>query len=51
MDDKQTNKQTNKEQIKPNQTKTTDTENRVVVMGGGEGKWVKGVNCMVTDGN
>ena len=35
--------------------KLTDTENRLVVTrveeGWGWAKWVKGVNCMVTDGN
>ena len=45
-----------------NQTKQVDTENRVVVTraegpgaggvgGRGDVKWIKGVNCMVTDGN
>ena len=41
------------EQIKPNKNKHEDTENRVVVTRG-EGVVsgrVKGINCMVTDGN
>lgn len=39
---------------KPNQTKLIDTENSFVVTKGlrsGWAKCVKGINCMVTDGN
>ena len=41
---------------KPKQTKITVTEKRLVVIrweegGGGLGEKVRGVNCMVTDGN
>ena len=38
---------------KPNKNKCIDTENRVVVIRGegaeGRAKWIKGINCMVTD--
>ena len=43
------------EQTKPSENKHIDTENRIVVPTGergvGRAKGVKGVNCMVTDGN
>ena len=43
------------EQIKQSKNKHIDIENRLVVTRGEwvglRGKWVKGVNCMVPDGN
>ena len=40
---------------KPNKNKHIVTENKVVVTIGerveGRAKWVKGINCMVMDGN